>query len=149
MRKELKCKVYDKNTLENLKCVVVCALYKDKLLLSRHKQRESWEAQSGSVEEGETLFQAAVRVLYEEGGVREAELMYACDCMEYTSEGHINCAVFVAVANALGNLPEGEIAEVGLFDLLPDNLTYPLVMPSIVKKALHKYYNEQRKNELN
>ena len=145
MFEELKCRVYDKNTLKNIKYVALCSLYNDKLLLSRHKQADSWETQSGSIEEGETPLQAAGRVLYEESGVTDAELLYACDCMEYTSEGHVNCAVFVAIANELGNLPEGKIAEVGLFDLLPDNLTYPFVTPSIVKKALHKYYNDREK----
>lgn len=30
MREELKCKVYDKNTLDDLKYVVVCSLYNDR-----------------------------------------------------------------------------------------------------------------------
>ena len=42
MKEELKCKVLDKNKLEDLKYVVVCSLYNDKLLLSRHKQRDTW-----------------------------------------------------------------------------------------------------------
>ena len=45
MSEELKCKVYDKGILENLKYVVVCSLYEDKLLLSRHRLRDTWETQ--------------------------------------------------------------------------------------------------------
>ena len=51
MSEELKCKVYDKNTLDDLKYVVVCSLYNDKLLLSRHKQRDTWETQGGHIED--------------------------------------------------------------------------------------------------
>lgn len=148
MREELKCKVYDKNTLDDLKYVVVCSLYKDKLLLSRHKQRDTWETQGGHIEEGETPFQAAKRELYEESGVTDAELLYLCDYLGYTSKGHANGAVFLALVNELGELPESEMAEVGLFDLLPDNLTYPFVTPLLVKRTLQKYYDEQRRNEL-
>lgn len=66
MREELKCKVYNKNTLDDLKYVVVCSLYNDKLLLSRHKHRDTWETQGGHIEEGETPVQAAKRELYKQ-----------------------------------------------------------------------------------
>lgn len=148
MREELKCKVYDKNTLDDLKYVVVCSLYNDKLLLSRHKQRDTWETQGGHIEEGETPFQAAKRELYEESGVTDAELLYLCDYLGYTSKGHVNGAVFLALINELGELPESEMAEVGLFDLLPDNLTYPFVTPLLFKRTLQKYYEGQRKVNL-
>lgn len=148
MSEELKCKVYDKNTLDDLKYVVVCSLYEDKLLLSRHKQRDTWETQGGHIEEGETPLQAAKRELYEESGVTDAELLYFCDYLGYTSKGHANGAVFLAVVNELGELPESEMAEVGLFDLLPDKLTYPFVTPLLFKRTLQKYDEEQRKLNL-
>lgn len=148
MSEELKCKVYDKNTLDDLKYVVVCSLYNDKLLLSRHKQRDTWETQGGHIEEGETPFQAAKRELYEESGVTDAELLYLCDYLGYTSKGHANGAVFLALVNELGDLPESEMAEVKLFELLPDNLTYPFVTPLIVKRTFEKYHDEQRRIEL-
>ena len=145
MSEELKCKVFDKNALEDLKYVVVCSLYKDQLLLSRHKQRDTWETQGGHIEEGETPIQAAKRELYEESGVTDAELLYLCDYLGYTSRGHANGAVFLAIVNELAELPESEIAEVRLFDLLPDNLTYPFVTPLLFKRTLQKYYEEQIK----
>lgn len=145
MREELKCKVYDKNTLDDLKYVVVCSLYNDKLLLSRHKQRDTWETQGGHIEDGETPFQAAKRELYEESGVTDAELIYLYDYLGYTSKGHANGAVFLAIVNELGELPESEMAEVRLFDLLPDNLTYPFVTPLLFKTTFQKYYAEQKK----
>ena len=148
MSEELKCKVYDKNTLEDLKYMVVCSLYKDQLLLSRHKQRDTWETQGGHIEDGETPLQAAKRDLYEESGVTDAELLYLCDYLGYTSRGHANGAVFLAIVNELSELPESEMAEVKLFDLLPDNLTYPFVTPLLFNRTLQKYYEGQRKINL-
>ena len=145
MREELKCKIYDKNTLDDLKYVVVCSLYNDKLLLSRHKQRDTWETQGGHIEDGETPFQAAKRELYEESGVTDAELIYLYDYLGYTSKGHENGAVFLVIVNELGELPESEMAEVRLFDLLHDNLTYPFVTPLLFKTTFQKYYAEQKK----
>ena len=145
MSEELKCKVFDKNTLQDLKYVVVCSLYKDQLLLSRHKQRDTWETQGGHIEEGETPIEAAKRELYEESGVTDAELLYLCDYLGYTSRGHANGAVFLAIVNELGEIPESEMAEIGLFDLLPDNLTYPFVTPLLFKRILQKNYDEQQK----
>lgn len=142
MREELKCKVYDKNTFDDLKYVVVCSLYEDKLLLSRHKERDTWETQGGHIEDGETPLQAAKRELYEESGVTDAELIYLCDYLGYTSKGHANGAVFLAIVNELAELPESEMAEVKLFDLLPDNLTYPFVTPLIIKRTLEQYRKE-------
>ena len=117
-------------------------------MLSKHKQRETWETQGGHIEEGETPFQAAKRELYEESGVTDAELLYLCDYLGYTSKGHANGAVFLAVVNELGELPESEMAEVKLFDLLPDNLTYPFVTHLLFKRTLQKYYEGQRKVNL-
>lgn len=37
--------------------------------------------------------------------------------------------VFVAVIHKLGKIPESEMAEVGIFDALPENLTYPAITP--------------------
>lgn len=77
----------------------------------------------------------------------DAELIYHYDYFDDTSKGHANGAVFLAIVNELGKLPESEMAEVCLFDLLPDNLTYPFVTPLLFKRTLQKYYAEQRKKK--
>ena len=43
--------------------------------------------------------------------------------------------VYLAVVNAPGTLPDSEMAEVRLFDQLPDNLTYPNVSPRLYQEA--------------
>lgn len=148
MDEPLKCKVLPKGSLDDLKYVVVCSLYKDKILLSRHKERDTWETQGGHIEEGETPLEAAKRELYEESGVTDATLIYCCDYIGYTSNRHANGATFIALVNELGELPESEMAETRLFDLLPDELTYPFVTPLLVERTIRAYNDEKRMREL-
>jgi 8-oxo-dGTP diphosphatase len=43
--------------------------------------------------------------------------------------------VFLALVHSLGDLPESEMKETGLFDELPENLTYPAVTPVLCREA--------------
>ena len=52
----------------NLSVVVIISVYRGKLMLSRHKNRSTWETQGGHIEGGESLIEAAGRELYEESG---------------------------------------------------------------------------------
>ena len=61
-------KTYELDSLKNYKYVVVLSEYKGKILLSRHKDRSTWETQGGHIEMGETPLDAAKRELYEESG---------------------------------------------------------------------------------
>ena len=65
------CTVSPFGTLENYKYVVVLSEYEGKLLLSRHKERKTWETQGGHIEPGETPLQAAQRELFEESEMAE------------------------------------------------------------------------------
>ena len=97
MREELRCNIHPENSLDNYKYVVICSYYQDKWLLSKHKKRDTWEMQGGHIEEGETPHDTAKRELYEESGVREADLYYICDYEGYDSQSSANGAVFLAV----------------------------------------------------
>ncbi|MBQ7945083.1 MAG: NUDIX domain-containing protein [Lachnospiraceae bacterium] len=132
---ELQCKIYPFSTLTPVKYVVVCSLYQGKYMLSRHKMRDTWETQGGHIEAGETPMDAARRELYEESGVTDATIYPVCDYLGYVSNGSANGAVFLADVHALGELPESEMAEIGLFDTFPDKLTYPNVMPRLFECA--------------
>lgn len=135
IRKELECKIYELNTLENYKYVVVCTYYKGQWLLSRHKDRETWETQGGHIENFETPLMAAKRELYEEAGVRDAEFYPICDYLGYNSISSSNGMVFLAIAKNIGKLPNSEMKETRLFSNIPNNLTYPNVSPILYKKA--------------
>ena len=55
----MKCRIFPLNTLEKYKFVVILSVYKEKIMLSRHKQRTTWEMQGGHIESGETPKEAA------------------------------------------------------------------------------------------
>lgn len=117
------------------KYVVVCSNYQGKWMFSRHKKRTTWETQGGHVEQGETPMEAARRELYEESGVTNADLYAVCDYKGCRGTGFAYGMTFLAVVHELGELPESEMQEVGLFEELPENLTYPMVTPLLVREA--------------
>ena len=134
-RKELQCRIYPIGELQNYKYVVVCSRCDGKWLLSKHRKRDTWETQGGHIETGETPMDAARRELYEESGALEAEVYPICDYYGYDSTGHANGMVFLAKIHRLGELPESEMTETGLFEQLPENLTYPNVTPLLMRQA--------------
>lgn len=124
-------KTYDIGTLQQYKYVVVLSKYNGKILLSRHKDRTTWETQGGHIEEGETPLEAAKRELYEESGALDYDIKPLCDywagdCDTNTGAGGV---VFVADIRQLGAIPDSEMAEVKEFEVLPENLTYPAITP--------------------
>ncbi|MDO4459988.1 MAG: NUDIX domain-containing protein [Clostridia bacterium] len=138
------CKVHELGSLKEYKYVVVLSEYNGKILLSRHKDRTTWETQGGHIEEGETPLEAAKRELYEESGALEFEIEPLCDYWsgrETNDKGGIGM-VFHAKIAKLGEIPESEMAEVKTFDKLPDNLTYPWISPVLFR------YLEKAKEEL-
>ena len=126
-------RIYEVGALKTYKYVVVLSTYCGKIMLSRHKQRTTWETQGGHVEPGETPLEAAKRELYEESGAVGYEVRPICDYWagdEQTGEGATGM-VFYAEIHERGELPESEMAEVRLFDALPENLTYPAITPEL------------------
>ena len=142
-RKELKCRIYPFGTLPELKFTVICSRYDGKWLLSKHKNRVTWETQGGHIEAGETPEEAAYRELYEESGAKDAVLYPVCDYCGYDDYGYANGVVFLADIKQLGTLPESEMEEVRSFEKLPDALTYPNVSPKLfaeAEKLLEQYH---------
>ena len=126
-------KVYAVGELKVYKYVVILSTYQGKIMLSRHKQRTTWETQGGHVEPGETPLEAAKRELYEESGALRYTIRPLCDYWagdENSGEGATGM-VFHAEIDALGDMPESEMAETRLFDSLPENLTYPAITPEL------------------
>lgn len=127
------CKVCELNELTAYKYVVVLSEYEGKILLSRHKNRITWETQGGHIEEGEAPLDAAKRELFEESGAVDYEIKPLCD---YRAEDEIthngaNGMVFTAKIKTLEKIPESEMAEVKTFDILPENLTYKDITPKL------------------
>lgn len=121
------CKTYEISTLKKYKYVVVLSDYDGKIMLSRHKDRTTWETQGGHIEVGETPIEAAKRELYEESGASDFEIAPLCDywaCIEETNDW-ANGMAFLAKIKTLSSIPDSEMAEIKLFSTLPANLTYP------------------------
>ena len=119
------CKTYETGRLQQYKYVVVLSSYQGKILLSRHKERTTWETQGGHIDAGETPLEAAKRELYEESGALEFDIEPLCDYWAGDAAG----MVFTANIHKLGDIPDSEMAEVKTFDTLPENLTYPAITP--------------------
>ena len=135
LRKVLRCRMFPLNYLPSYKYTVICASYKGKWILSKHKKRDTWETQGGHIEDGETPLEAAKRELFEESGIRDADVYPVCDYWGFNPFRCSNGMVFLAVVHSVGKLPESEMQEIGMFEELPKNLTYPHVTPVLCREA--------------
>ena len=119
------------NTLKDYFCVDFMALYKDKWIFCRHKNRTVWENPGGHIEAGETPLEAAKRELYEETGAVNFDIEPLCD---YYVNGEIDGSYFkgdvqgyFAAVHALDALPSGsEMALIDFFDSFPEALRFPM-----------------------
>lgn len=125
------CKVYPLGTLAPYKYVVVMSKYQGKILLSRHRDRSTWETQGGHIELGETPLEAARRELYEESGAVDFDIRPVFDYWAGDENGSATGQVFAAEIRTLGPMPRSEMAEVRAFDRVPPNVTYPAITPEI------------------
>lgn len=106
--------------------VSIFTKYRDKWVYCLHKYRKSFEHPGGHTEPGETPLQAALRELYEETGITDAEVIPLWDYEVVWSDGihKNNGRVYFARANSLGTLPESEMEKIELFDSVPEVFTY-------------------------
>ena len=126
------CRVFEMEETSDYKYVVVLSRYQGKLLLSQHRDRNTWETQGGHIEPGETPEEAARRELWEESGAELFSLEPVCGYWAGDSESGANGAVFYAEIGSLGPIPESEMARTRTFDGLPENLTYPDITPCLL-----------------
>lgn len=128
------CRTFPLNTLKNYKFVVTISFYQGKLMLSRHKERTTWEFQGGHIEQGESPSLAAERELFEESGARKYRIT---PCFDYQAgkKGEMdNGMVFLAFIEEIGTLPDSEIGEIRLFEKLPEDVTYPDISPVLFRE---------------
>ena len=117
--------------------VVVFSCENGKLLLSRKKEKTTWETQGGHIEPGESAGQAARRELWEESGTVRATLtpLFSYWAGEENGPG-ASGGVFLAEIEERGNLPPAfEMEEVCAFSSLPENLSYPAITPILFQEA--------------
>ena len=132
----MKCEIYPLNALETYKYVVVLTRHQGKIVLSRHRSRNTWETQGGHIEPGETPLEAAKRELWEESGAQDFEMIPLFDYWAADETGAANGQVFAASVRSFAAMPASEMQEIGFFDFLPDNLTYPDITPKLFARWL-------------
>ena len=138
IRNQLKCRIFPLGYLKQYKYTVICTFYQGKWILSRHKKRTTWETQGGHIEQNETPFECARRELFEESGIKNADIYPVCDYFGFNTQACSNGMVFLAVVHSLGELPNSEMQEIKAFDNLPANLTYPQTSPKLYAEAEKK-----------
>lgn len=134
-REMLQCRLFPLDTLETYKYTVICSSHQGQWILSRHKQRSTWETQGGHIEASETPLECARRELFEESGISDAELYPVCDYWGFDRQSCSNGMVFLAVVHSIGDLPSSEMKEIERFDALPAELTYPHTSPKLIAEA--------------
>ncbi len=127
--------------LKAYRFVVIFARYQGKWLYCRHRERDIYETAGGHIEmledekRFETTIEAAKRELYEETGAIKYDITPVFDYSVHTTTGYSNGQVFLADISELGELPSDfEMAEVKLFDAIPDKMRFPQILPVLYKK---------------
>lgn len=131
-------KVFPLDTFPAYKYVVILSRKDGQWLLSRHRDRTTWETQGGHIEAGETPIEAARRELWEESGAVEYTIRPMFDYWAGDRTGSAVGVVFLANVSRQEPLPESEMAETRLFDVLPENLTYRGITP-VLADAMLRY----------
>ena len=127
---------------EYTRVVCVCR-YNGKWVFSKNMKRGGWEIPGGHIEDGENWEDAAKRELFEETGATKVKVEPIC---EYSiSTFALLC---YAEIEEMDKLPDFEISEIGLFDNLPKDLTFPDSHTLLFNKVLEEKgfkNNEQTK----
>ena len=124
----------DLGALKAYKYTVIFARYKDKWLYCRAKKRDAFETAGGHIEQGESPLEGAKRELFEETGATQFDITPAFDYSVHVQTGYANGQVFFAQVHELGDIPDFEMTEVGLFDVTPDKMRFPKILPVLYEK---------------
>ena len=102
------CQTHPLGTLDTYKYVVVLSEYRGMWLLSRHRDRVTWETQGGHIEPGETPLDAARRELYEESGAADFEIRHFCNgilklCGKFAVRAEDSASLYAIFKKFTGN----------------------------------------------
>lgn len=129
---------YDSVEDSLLKFAVIVTKHNGKWVLCKHRERSTYEVPGGHREEGENILDTAKRELYEETGA--ADFIITPVCVYSVSGKNSNSEetygmLYYADIKVFDELPASEIEKVVLSDGLPEEWTYPLIQPKLIKKV--------------
>ena len=135
-------------TMSNYIYTVIFARYNNKWLFCRAKARDVYETAGGTIEPGETPLECAKRELYEETGAVKFDITPAFDYATVREGQSTNGQVFYAIIHQLGDIPDPTMAEVALFDALPDKLRFPEITPKLFTRIQGWLHAQTTNNEI-
>lgn len=140
----LEVKFYDSVADELLKFAVIVAKSEGKWVLCKHRERDTLEVPGGHREYGETIEETAGRELQEETGAVSFTIRPVCVysvCrkrqMGEAGEESFGMLYFAEITDFDEEL-HSEIERIELLDELPENWTYPLIQPKLIREAVRR-----------
>ena len=126
---------------------VIVSKANGKWVFCKHKERDTYEVPGGHREEGETILQAAKRELIEETGAVRFQIQPIC-VYSVIGKTRVNESgeesygmLYYADIEEFEDELHSEIEKVVLFDELPDQWTYPEILPLLIAEVQRRMQN--------
>lgn len=123
-----------------LEFAVIISKYQGKWVFCKHKDRNTYEIPGGHREKNEDILNTAKRELYEETGATDFKIEKIC-VYSVIGKTRVNRSgkesfgmLYYADINELDKELHSEIEKVLFLDELPNEWTYPLIQPILIKE---------------
>ncbi|MEE1318940.1 MAG: NUDIX domain-containing protein [Ruminococcus sp.] len=130
----IKVNFYDSVDDTKLKFAVIISKTDDKWVFCKHKQRDTFEVPGGHREDGEDILTTAKRELNEETGAVDFDIKPICVYSVDNGETETFGMLYFADIRSFEEI-HSEIEKIIITDSLPENWTYPLIQPILIKQA--------------